>query len=148
MFKIENEFDLHTKVVQYIREFYPNAIIVAGLGELQDTPQKRINSWKKGYTKGQSDIMITNYHPLYSGFCLEFKSPTNNYHTSDAQKEMEKHYKSNNYFKISNDYDIIVKPLSEYMEGVRVSCKHCEKSFLSKETPQMHLKIIHRINII
>ena len=73
--------------MQYIRRFYPNAIIVAGLRELQDTPAKRINSWKKGYMKGQPDTMIMNCHPLYSGFCLEFKSPTNNYHTSDAQKE-------------------------------------------------------------
>ena len=47
MFKIENETDLHCKVVQYIRRFYPEAIIVAGLGELRDTPAKRINSWKK-----------------------------------------------------------------------------------------------------
>ena len=47
MFKIQNEFDLHTEVVQYIRRFYLTAIIVAGLGELQDTPAKRINSWKQ-----------------------------------------------------------------------------------------------------
>ena len=48
MFKIENETDLHYKVVQYISRFYPEAIIVAGRGENQDTSQKRINSWKKG----------------------------------------------------------------------------------------------------
>ena len=40
MFKIENETDLHCKVVQYIRRFYPDAIIVARLGEYQDTPGK------------------------------------------------------------------------------------------------------------
>ena len=47
MFKIENEMDLHSKVVELIRNFYPNAIMVPGLGENQDTPEKRINSWKK-----------------------------------------------------------------------------------------------------
>ena len=47
MFKIENESDIHCKVVQYIRRFYPDAIIVAGLRENQDTPGKRIQSWKK-----------------------------------------------------------------------------------------------------
>lgn len=51
MFKIENETDLHCKVVHFIRKFYPEAVIVAGLGELQDTRAKRINSWKKGYQK-------------------------------------------------------------------------------------------------
>ena len=93
MFKIENEYDLQTKVVHYIRAFYPEAIIVAGLGELQDTPSKRINSWKKGYQKGQPDIMIVNYHLKCSGFCLEFKSSTNSYQISDAQKEMKKRQK-------------------------------------------------------
>ena len=37
MFKIENEMDLHTKVVELIRNFYPDSILVPGLGENQDT---------------------------------------------------------------------------------------------------------------
>lgn len=57
MFKIENETDLHCKVVQYIRRFYSKAIIVAVITILD--------------------------------FCLEFKSPTNNYQISEAQKEMK-----------------------------------------------------------
>ena len=36
MFKIENETDLHYKVVQLIRNYYPDSILVAGLGENQD----------------------------------------------------------------------------------------------------------------
>ena len=40
---------LHNKVVEYIRCFYPGAIIAVGLGENQDTCEKRINSWEKGY---------------------------------------------------------------------------------------------------
>ena len=31
MFKIENEMDLHCKVVHLIRNYYPNVIMVAGL---------------------------------------------------------------------------------------------------------------------
>ena len=95
MFKIENETDLHCKLDEYIRRFYPNAIIVAGLGELQDTCSKRISSWKKGYTKGQPDLMIMNYHEDYSGCCIVFKSSTNNYQVSLAQKEMKHRYKEN-----------------------------------------------------
>ena len=79
MFKIENETDLHCKVVHLIRNYYPKALIVAGLGENQDTPSKRIASWKKGYTKGQPDLMVLNYHKDYNGLCIEFKYPTNNY---------------------------------------------------------------------
>ena len=78
MFKTENEEDLHCKVVQSIRNYYPNAIMVPGLGETQDTPDKRINSWKKGYLRGQPDLMILDFHKDYKGLCIEFKSPTNN----------------------------------------------------------------------
>ena len=34
---ILNETDLHKKVIYFIRKYYPEAVIVAGLGELQDT---------------------------------------------------------------------------------------------------------------
>ena len=45
MFQIENKTDLQCKEVQYIRCFYPEAIMTAGLGKIknQDTPKKRIN---------------------------------------------------------------------------------------------------------
>ena len=33
MFKIENETDLHCKFVHLIRNYYPKALTVAGLGE-------------------------------------------------------------------------------------------------------------------
>ena len=82
MFKIENETDLPCKVVHLIRYYYPIDLIVAGLGENQDTPLKRIDSWKKGYTKGQPDLMVLNYHKDYNALCTELKSPTNNYQIS------------------------------------------------------------------
>ena len=84
------------KLVQYIRRFYPEAVVVTGLGELQVTLARRVNSWKKGYQKGKPDIMIMNYHNQYSGLCIEFKSPTNTYQISKAQKEMKSRYKQNN----------------------------------------------------
>ena len=40
MFKIENENDLHYKVVEYIKRFYQKALLVpAGLGENQRRPE-------------------------------------------------------------------------------------------------------------
>ena len=146
MFKIENEMDLHCKVVHLIRNFYPEAIMVPGLGENQDTPDKRINSWKKGYTKGQPDLMILNYHKDYNGLCIEFKSPTNIYQISDAQREMKERYKKNWYkFILSNDYDYICKRLHKYMAGVRIPCKYCTRAFLNKETLEKHYKVFHKI---
>ena len=46
-----NETDLHYKVVDLIRKYYPDSILVAGLGENQDTDDKRLDSYKKGYTR-------------------------------------------------------------------------------------------------
>ena len=116
MFKIANEMDLHCKVVQPIRNYYPDAIMVAGLGENQDTAYKRIISWKKGYLRGQPDLMILNYHKDFNGLCIEFKSPTNKYQISDAQKQMKERYKENCYkFILSNDYDDICMQLHKYI---------------------------------
>ena len=62
MILIENERDLHYKVVNLIRTYYPNALLIAGLGENQDSDFKRLDSYRKGYQAGQSDLMILNYH--------------------------------------------------------------------------------------
>ena len=35
--------------------------------------------------KGQPDMIIANNHKKHNGFCIEFKSPTNNYKISEAQ---------------------------------------------------------------
>ena len=146
MIMIGNETDLHYKVVDLIRRYYPDTILVAGLGENQDTEDKRLDSYKEGYMRGQPDLMVLNYHKDFKGLCIEFKSPTNNYHLSEAQKEMKKKYVNNGYaFIICNDYDKISKNIHEYMKGVRVPCKYCIKQFLNKDTLKMHYKVIHRI---
>ena len=146
MFKIENETDLHYKVVQLIRNYYPDSILVAELGENQDTEEKRLDSYKKGFQRGQPDIMILDYHKDYKGLCIEFKSPTNYYSITESQLKTKEKYKDNDYaYIISNDYDYISKKLHKYMSGVRILCKYCPKAFLSKKTLNSHLKIFHRI---
>ena len=110
MIMIGNERDLHYKVVQLIRNFHPDSILVAGLGENQDTEDKRLDSYKKGYQRGQPDLMILNYHKDYRGLCIEFKSPTNNYEVTESQLKMKEKYCKNEYaFILSNDYDKISK---------------------------------------
>ena len=46
-FKTENEMDLHTKVVSFLKKRYPNSIFTATLGENHDTSKNRIESYKK-----------------------------------------------------------------------------------------------------
>ena len=134
MIMIGNETDLHYKVVQLIRNYYPDSILVAGLGENQDTEEKRLDSYKKGYMRGQPDLMILDYHKDYKGLCIEFKSPTNNYHVTEAQLKMKEKYRNNDYaFILSNNYDKISKNIHKYMAGVRIPCKYCAKAFCNKK---------------
>ena len=146
MIMISNERDLHYKVVQLIRNYYPDSILVAGLGENQDTEDKRLDSYKKGYQRGTPDLMILNYHKDYRGLCIEFKSPTNNYEVSESQLKMKDQYCKNNYaFILSNDYDKISKLIHKYFAGVRIPCEYCTKAFRNKKTLNTHYRIFHRI---
>ena len=145
-FKIENEYDLHTKVVNFIRRFYPKAIIIAGLGENQDSVNKRISSYKKGYTKGQPDLIIQNLHKYYTGLVFEFKTPQGNGIVSNEQKDLLEQYKENGYnCIISNDYDLIIKTINDYMYDIRIKCEYCKRNFVSHNTLGNHKKYFHRI---
>ena len=147
MIMIGNETDLHYKVVDHIRKYYPDSILVAGLGENQDTADKRLDSYKKGYTRGQPDLMILDYQKDCKGLCIEFKSPTNDCHVSEAQKEMKKKYVNNGYaFGLSNDYNRICMKIHDYMKGIRVPCNYCIKQFLKKDTLKTHYRVIHRLS--
>ena len=77
-FKIENEMELHVKLVSFLKKRYPHNLFTVRLGENQDTVHKRINSFKKGYLHGSSDLIINNLYKHYTGFCIEFKSPKGN----------------------------------------------------------------------
>ena len=146
VFKIESEFDLHTKVVSFIRRFFPYSILVAGLGELQDTESKRIDSYRKGYQKGQPDIILLNQHKVYNGLCIEFKTPLGLGKVLDSQKQQLNAYERNK-FKIilSNDYDSIITQIIDYMKDVRITCEYCRKGFRSLGTLGNHKRHFHRI---
>ena len=148
MIMISNEKELHYKVVNLIRNYYPDTILVAAMGENQDTEEKRLDSYKKGYQRGTPDLMILNYHKDYQGLCIEFKSPTNNYEVSESQLKMKDKYKKNNYaYILSNDYDKICKKIHKYMTDVRIPCEFCPKAFCNKKTLSSHYRVFHRIEI-
>ena len=105
-FTIENETDLHVKVVSFLKKRYPHSLFTVTLGENQDTVHKRIDSFKKGYLRGSPDLIVNNLHKCYSGFAIEMKSPKGNGVLSPDQSMMLRQYQ-NNGFKtlVSNDYD-------------------------------------------
>ena len=113
-FKIENEMDLHVKVVSFLKKRYPHSFFTATLGENQDTCNKRIESYMKGYLHGSPDLIINNFHKNYTGFAIELKNTNGKGILSYDQSKMLKQYQ-NNGFKtlVSNDYDYIIEQLIE-----------------------------------
>ena len=82
------------------------------MGELQDTSYKIIESYNKGYQKGQQDLTINNVHKKYNGLCIEFKTPNGNGKLSDDQTELLEIYEEQNYKCIvSNDYDHVIREI-------------------------------------
>ena len=146
-FKIENDYDLHSKVVHFIKKHYPYALLTAGLGELQDTVSKRINSYKIGYQKGQPDLITNNLHKHYNRFCIEFKTPKIGTLTEPQKKNLRK-YELNKYkCLVSSDYDECVKEIVMYMENTRIECSYCRNRFRNNTTLNNHLIKFHRIKI-
>ena len=114
---IEVEYDLHCKVVDFIRNKYSDALMIAGLGENQRTESVRINSWKKGYMAGQCDLMILNPTSKYNSLCIEFKSPSGSFQLSKKQQEMKDMYEKNKCkYMVSNSYDDIIFEIVKHME--------------------------------
>jgi len=147
--EISNEKELHYKVVEFIKRFLENAILIPGLGEHQVTSQLRSDSFFKGYTSGQPDILILNPHRYYSGLCLELKTPTGKGVISPKQKEFLERLDQMNYKVIvSNDYDYIVVQLLEYFNNVMYPCKYCynKRGYKTIEKLNKHYQYFHKIN--
>lgn len=144
-----NERDLHFKVIDYIRKYYPDALLYAGLGELQDTSDKRIYAKRCGYIKGQSDIIINNLHKHYNGLTIELKTPNGRGVLHEKQEAFLKMSSVNGHkVLVSNDYDEIITEIINYMRDTRILCICCSRKFKNIHTLNNHYRIIHRITNI
>ena len=93
-FKIENETDLHVKIVSFLKKRFLHSLFTATLGKNQCTSTMRIDSYKKGYLRGSPDLIIKNLHKHYTGFAIEFKSPKGNGVLSPDQSMMLRQYET------------------------------------------------------
>jgi prophage antirepressor-like protein len=148
-----SEDDLHKKVIQFIRTRCDDMfIVVVPLGENQDSSEKRIESYQKGYTAGVPDIILQNPCGEHSGLCIELKSPKTGGIVSDAQKNSIEQFKQNGFKTlISNDYDHIVCELIDYKNKLidsrkvlpplqkKYCCPFCNKNYTSANYFKKHL---------
>ena len=148
-FNIQSQYDLHKKVVNYIRNHHPKALLIASLGENQINNNMRLRSYNMGYQKGSPDLIIQNQHKTYSGFVIEFKTPKGNCQLLDHQKVMLQEYKNNNFkVLVSNDYDEILEEIIHYFNELRDNCNYCPRKCKSSIPLKHHLKYIHKNNIV
>ena len=139
-FRVENKFDLHVKLVEAVRRFYPHALLAICAGELQDTPHKRLNMAKKGYLSGTLDILILNKHDTHNGFAIELKTPTGAGRLSDKQQAALSQYKCAGFrTMVSNDFVELMHANFMYFRGVRLICLKCERGFRTQEALDGHL---------
>ena len=109
-FEMITERDLHCKVIDFTRKYYPDAIIIPGLGELQQTPSARAEAWKKGYKGGQPDLLIANKGKQHIGLAIEMKTPAGNGKVSENQIVFLTKLEAAGYFvKISKKWTVPVR---------------------------------------
>ncbi|CAB3977085.1 Hypothetical predicted protein [Paramuricea clavata] len=143
--RLINETDLHYAVVEYLKKYHPKALILPGLGEYQNTSQKRCDAWKKGYLGGQPDITIVTPSNGFNGFAIELKTPKGTGEVRNNQVAwISELGKIGFQTLISNDYTRIVLDIDEYfrvdktkkllkeIKNLKIKCKtlkasRCEK---------------------
>ena len=133
-------------MVSFLKRRYPRSIFSIGLGENQDSVNKRIDSFKKGYLFGTPDLIIHNLNKHYTGLAIEFKSPGGQGVLSCDQSKMLRQYQSNGFKTlVSNDYDNIIEQLIEYFRNVRIMCSYCPRRFISSQSLKSHIESFHKM---
>ena len=146
IFKIENETDLHVKVISFLKKRFQHILFMATLGENQCTSAMRIDSYKKGYLHGSPDQIINNLHKHYTGFAIEFKNLSGKGVLSYDQCKMLTQYQNSGFKNlVSNDYDYIIEQLIEYFRDVRIKCSYCPRQFISSQSLKNHIKSFHKM---
>jgi hypothetical protein len=150
--ELPNERSLHYRIVQYLKKYYPDVVVIPGLGENQDTSEKRIDSKLKGYSSGQSDLIIAVPNDHYSSFAIELKNPTGCGKLTEKQKNYLNRLQMFNYKTlVSSDYDEIIREVIEYMRTIKYACPFCKNNkysnvFKNKEAFDNHIRYMHNIN--
>ena len=119
---VGREDALHYRVIEYIRNTYPDAETIAGLGEHLQTKHQRMDGYLKGYVGGQPDIMVLRGLPngnqdVYS---IELKNPNGKGKLSQKQVDYHEHLLSKCHVQtfVSNSYEEVVIALHEHYKEV------------------------------
>ena len=121
------ERQLQLSVVQYLRDCYPWAPLIPGLGEHQSSSSRRMDAWAKGYVSGQPDLLILAPSKGFCGLAIEFKSPSYRKKASASQLIFLGRLAAVSRFMtvVSNSYKELVEIISTYLSDVDEVPKPC-----------------------
>ena len=138
---INTEKYLHYKVVHFIKKYIKEPIIIPGLGEHQINSSLRSDAYMKGYTGGQPDIILLNYHTKYKGLAIEFKTPTGHGVLSKNQQNYMNNLEHNGFMSlVSCDYDDIITQIVKYSLGIRYTINKIKRKFRSASARDRYIK--------
>jgi len=130
---LQTEADLHKLVVNHLRSKYPEVMFTASLGELQDTPEKRLNCYEMGYLRGTPDLFIFHRNRLYAGLAIEFKTPKGTGILSEDQEKCLKRLKDQKWdVLVSNDFSEIILRIYEHIKLNKMPKKRSKKTVAIK----------------
>ena len=142
-FKMINEYDLHSRVIHFIRRGYPELNLIPSLGENQTTENLRIKSYNMGYKRGSPDLVILNKTKKYSGLVIEFKNPGGTGRLSNDQAQCIDNIKLSGYLtKVIDDYEDAILLIKEYADNIIYPCDCCKKVFKTRSALQEHINLI------
>jgi hypothetical protein len=131
-------------VCHYARSRYPLVRISPGLGELQDTSDKRVVCYRKGYQGGQPDLIVHARSGQFSGLALELKTPKGDGVLRDNQREwLEALSRAGYKTMVSSSLDECTAALDAFMANVRICCQHCGGSYKNEKTLATHKRRYH-----
>lgn len=90
-----SEHLMQTKVVQYVRTFYPEVIICSIPNGSGTTAKNRLQLFAEGLLAGMPDLFIPEAKKGFNGLFIEMKTDTGV--ESPAQKKIRNRLEDNNY---------------------------------------------------
>ena len=89
------EHSMQVKVVQYVRTFFPEVLILSIPNGAGTTAKNRLALYAEGLLPGVPDLFIAEAHNGFNGLWIEMKTDTGV--ESPAQKRIRKQLENNNY---------------------------------------------------
>ena len=119
-----NEHSMQVKVVQYVRTFYPEVLILSVPNGAGTSAKNRLALYAEGLLPGVPDLFIPEARQGFHGLWIEMK--TQEGVESVAQKRIRNHLEDNNYLcYVARSEQTAINIIEAYLkQEENISLKH------------------------